>query len=154
MPPVGLADEDDPSGAQAPRQKLDSAGDSPGDPSGTDTGCHTGLLVRDIAGSIAMNEFDLIGDAEFYSTEFRLPGVQLAHVDADADDAVIACPGAQHLPRSAAEVENSGPRFQTQRRAEGGELFGCDRVVDAVSTLRDVEDPWNIQCRRPPSGCE
>jgi hypothetical protein len=74
-----------------------------------------------------------------------LLGEQLAHIDADADDAVIARPGAQHLPRTAAEVEHSGPRFQTQRRAESGELFGCDRVVDTVSTLSDVEDPWNIQ---------
>ena len=101
-----------------------------------------------------MDELDLIGDAEFFSTEFRLLGEQLAHVDAGADDAVIACPGAQHLPRTAAEVEHSGPRFQTQRRAESGELFGCDRVVDAVSTLSDVEDPWNIQCRKSPFGCE
>src|SRR5512136_3153477 len=123
LPPVGLADEDDPSGAQAPRQKLDSAGDSPADPGGADTGCHTDLLVRDIAGSIAMDELDLIGDAELFSTEFRLLGEQLAHVDADADDAVIACPGAQHLPRTAAEVEHSGPRFQAQRRAESSELL-------------------------------
>jgi hypothetical protein len=26
--------------------------------------------------------------------------------------------------------------------------------VDAVSTLGDVEDPWNIQCRKSPFGCE
>jgi hypothetical protein len=82
--------------------------------------------VRDIAGSIAMDEPDLIGDAEFYSTEFRLLDKQLAHVEAGADDAVIACPGTQHLPRTAAEVEHSGPPFQTQRRANSGELFGCD----------------------------
>ena len=126
----------------------------PGDPSGTDTSCHTDLLVRDIAGSIAMDELDLIGDAEFFSTEFRLLGEQLAHVDAGADDAVIACPGAQHLPRTAAEVEHSGPRFQTQRRAESGELFGCDRVVDAVSTLSDVEYPWYVHCEKFPFGCE
>src|SRR5512136_2473213 len=86
LPPEGFADEDDPSGAQAPRQKLDSAGDSPGDPSGADTGCHIDLLVRDIAGSIAMDKLDLIGDAEFFSTKFRLLGIQLAHVDAGADD--------------------------------------------------------------------
>src|SRR5512143_2637158 len=72
LPPVGLADEDDPSGAQAPRQKLDSAGDSPGDPGGADAGCHTDLLVRDVARGIAMDELDLIGDAEFFSAEFRL----------------------------------------------------------------------------------
>src|SRR5512138_3869234 len=119
-------------------------------PRGTDTSCHTGLLVRNIAGSIAMDELDLIGDAEFISTAFRLLGEQLAHVDADADDAVIACPGAQHLPRTAAEVEHSGPRFQTQRRAESGELYGCNRVMDAVSTLSYVEDSWDVQCRKFP----
>ena len=75
-------------------------------------------------------------------------GEQPAHVDAGADDAVIACPDAQHLPRTAAEVEHSGPRFQTQRRAESGELFGCDRVVDAVSTFSDVEYPWDVHCKR------
>src|SRR5512137_2809430 len=139
LPPVGLADEDDPSGAEALRQKLDSADDSPSDPCSTETGCHTGLVVRDVAGSIAMDELDLIGDAEFFSTEFCLLGEQLAHVDADADDSVIACPCAQHLPRTATEVEHSGPRFQTQRRAESGELFGCERVMDAVSTFGDVE---------------
>jgi hypothetical protein len=26
--------------------------------------------------------------------------------------------------------------------------------MDAVSTFGDVEDPWNIQCRKPPYGCE
>jgi hypothetical protein len=92
----------------------------------------------------------LIGDAEFFGTAFRLLGEQPAHVDAGADDAVIACPGAQHLPRTAAEVEHSGPRFQTQRRAERGELFGCDRVVDAVSTFSDVEDPWDVHCGKSP----
>jgi hypothetical protein len=26
--------------------------------------------------------------------------------------------------------------------------------MDAVSTFGDVEDPWNIQCRKSPCGCE
>jgi hypothetical protein len=26
--------------------------------------------------------------------------------------------------------------------------------MDAVSTFGDVEDPWNIQCRKSPFGCE
>jgi hypothetical protein len=26
--------------------------------------------------------------------------------------------------------------------------------MDAVSTFGDVEDPWNIQCRKSPHGCE
>jgi len=59
-----------PSGAQAMRQKLDHAGDSPADPGGTDAGCHIGLLVRDIAGSIAMDELDLIGDASSTARRF------------------------------------------------------------------------------------
>ena len=50
-----------------------------------------------VARSIAMDELDSISNAEFYSTVFRLFGEQLAHIDAGADDAVIACPGAQHL---------------------------------------------------------
>src|SRR5512143_3710503 len=154
LPPVRLADEDDPSGAEALRQKLDGADNASTDPRGTETGSHTDLLVRYEAGGIAMDERDLTGDTECFSAEFRLLGEQRAHVDAGADDSVIACPGAQHLPRTAAEVEHSGPRFQTQRRAESGELFGCERVMDAVSTFGDVEDPWNIQCRKSPFGCE
>ncbi len=77
--------------------EFDGAADAPADPRGADTGCHTGLLVRDVAGCITMDERDLIGHAEFCSAEFRLLGEQLAHVDAGADDAVIACPRAQHL---------------------------------------------------------
>src|SRR5690606_21377962 len=103
--------------------KLDGAGDSLADPRGADTGRHTGLLVRDVARGIAMDEPDAIGDAEFFGAEFRLLGEQPAHVDAGADDSVIACPGAQHLARTAAEVEHPGSPFQTQRRAERGELF-------------------------------
>ena len=101
-----------------------------------------------------MDELDLIGDSEFFSAEFRLLGEQLAQINAGADDSVIACSGAQHLPRTTAEVEHSGPRFQTQCRTESAELFGCERVMDAVSTFGDVEDPWNIQCRKSPYGCE
>ena len=101
-----------------------------------------------------MDELDLIGDAKFFSPEIRLLDVQLAHVDARADDAVITFTGAQPLPRTAAEVEDPGPRFQTQRSPESGELFGGDRIVDAVSTLRDVEEPSNIQWTKSPFGCE
>src|SRR5574340_522392 len=150
LPPEGLADEDDPSGAQAPRQKLDGAGDSPADPGGSDAGCHLDLIVGDVARSVAMDELDPIGDAEFFGTESCLLGEQLAHVDAGAGDAVIACPGTQHLPRTAAEVEHAGPRLHAQRRAESGELLGCDRVVDAVSGLGDVEYPWDVHRGRPP----
>jgi hypothetical protein len=94
-----------------------------------------------------VDELDSIGDIEFFSAEFRLLGEQLALVDAGATDSVIACPGAQHLARTAAEVEHTGPRFQAQRHAESGELFGCERVMDAVGTFRDVEDLWDVQCR-------
>ena len=92
--------------------------------------------------------------SEFFSADFRLLDEQLAHVDAGTDDAVITCPGAQHLTRTAAKIEHSGPRFQTQRRAESGELFGCERVVDAVSTFSDVEYPWNVHFGKSPYGCE
>ena len=91
-----------------------------------------------------MDELDMISDAEFFSTEFRLLGKQLAHVDAGADDAVVPCPSAQHLPRTAAEVNHSGAQFQTKRRAESGKLFRCERVVDAVFTLSYVEYPWYV----------
>ena len=96
-----------------------------------------------------MDELDSIGDSEFLSTAFRLLGEQLAHVDADADDSVIACPGAQHLARTAAEVEHTSPRFQAQRCAESGEIFWCERVMDAVSTFGNGEDTWDVQCRNP-----
>jgi len=26
--------------------------------------------------------------------------------------------------------------------------------MDAVSTFGDVEDPWNVHCRKSPYGCE
>ena len=55
--------------ATALRQKLDFADDSLSDPRGSEAGCHTGLVVRDEAGSIAMDERDLIGDTEI----FRFP---------------------------------------------------------------------------------
>jgi hypothetical protein len=65
-----------------------------------------------------MDEHNLIRDAEFFGAEPRLLGEQLAHVDAGACDAVIACPSARHLPGAAAQIEHSGPGFQTQRRGE------------------------------------
>jgi hypothetical protein len=101
-----------------------------------------------------MDEHDLIGDTEHLRAQFRLLGEQLARVDAGTDDPVIACPGAKHLPRPAAEVEHSGSRLQAQHIAESGELLGCERIVDAVSALADVDDPRNIQCRASPRGCE
>jgi len=152
LPPVGLADEDDPSGAQASLQKVDGAGDSPADPGGSDTGRHADLLVRDVPGGIAVDEPDPVGDAELQSAKFRLPGEQAAHVDTCAGDAVIPCPGAQHFPGTAAEVEHTGSRFHSQRRAKSGELFDGERIVDAVSAFSDVEYSRNVHCNNLPAG--
>ena len=41
---------------------------------------------------------NLLGNAQFFRTASRLFGELRAHVNAGAGDAVIACPGAQHLP--------------------------------------------------------
>ncbi|CAI9086448.1 hypothetical protein MFUM_310010 [Methylacidiphilum fumariolicum SolV] len=147
LPSVGFTDEDDPSGAQAPRQKLDYADRSSFDLRGADAGRHIDLLVGNVAGSIAMDKLDSIGDTELFSTALRLLVEQPAHVDAGADDVVVTRPSAQHFSRTAAEVEHPGLRFQAQRRIENGELLGCDRVVDTVSAFGDVEDPWNIHFR-------
>ena len=149
LTPVGFADEDDSVGVEALRQKLDGAGDSAADPCGADTGGHTALVVGDVSGRVAMNEFDFVGDAEFFSAVFCLPAEQLAHVDTDAGDSVIARPGAQHLARTAAEVEYTSPRFKAQHGAERGELFRRERVVNAVGAFGNVEDAWDIQCREP-----
>ena len=142
---MGLTDEDDPSGGQAPRQKHDSAGYSSCDPRGADTDGHIDLLVGDVARRIAMDEIDFIGDAEFFSAEFRLFGEQLAHVDAGAEDAVITCPevhstSPEPLPRSSTRA----PSCRRNASPRGAELFGCERVMDAVSPFGDVEDPWNV----------
>jgi len=51
-----------------------------------------------------MDERNSISNAEFYSSQFRLLGEQRAHVDASAGNAVIASPGAKHLPRTAAKI--------------------------------------------------
>lgn len=107
-------------------------------------------MIAKWAGGIAMDKLDPIGDAEFFGPEFCLLAEQLAHVYAGADDAVILCPGAQHLPRTAAEVEHPGSGFQAQRRAEGGELFGGDRVVDAVGTFSNVEYPGDVHGGKSP----
>lgn len=54
----------------------------------------------------------MVSNAEFFRTTFRLPGKQRAHVDASASDAVIACPSAQHFPRTAAKIKHAGTRLQ------------------------------------------
>ncbi|HOU81396.1 MAG TPA: hypothetical protein PLE57_09075, partial [Methanoregulaceae archaeon] len=60
----------------------------------------------------------------------------------------IACPGAQHLARPAAEVEHTSPRFQAQRCAESGEMFRGERVMDTVSAFGYGEDTGNIHCHK------
>ena len=93
-----------------------------------------------------VRDIDSIGYAEVFSAEFGLLGEQLALVDTGAADCVIAGPSAQHLARTAAEIEDTCPRFQTQRRAKSGELLGGEGIVDAVSTFGDGKDPWNVHC--------
>ena len=94
LQPIGLADEYNPSGAEALRQKFDGAGDSPSDPRGTETGCHTDLFIGYVSGSVAVDELDAVGDIEFFSATFRLLGEQLTHVDTGANDSKITCPSA------------------------------------------------------------
>ena len=65
LPPERLADEDDAAGTQALRQQFDGAGDAAGDPGGADAGGDIDLLVGDVAGGIAVDEANFIGDAEF-----------------------------------------------------------------------------------------
>lgn len=139
LPPVGLADEDDAAGAQALRQQRDGAGNAPGDPAGTDAGGYIDLLVSDMARRIAMDEADLTGHAQLHRTALGLRGEQGAHVDARADDAVVARPSAQHLARSTAQVKHPRPRRQTQRRTERGVFVRRERVVNAVGAFGDVE---------------
>jgi hypothetical protein len=154
LQPIGLADEYNPSGAEALRQKFDGADDSPADPRGAETGCHTDPFGGYVAGSVAVDELDVAGNAEFFSAALRLIGEQLAHVDTSANNSVIACPGAQHLARAAAEVEDAGPLFQAQCLAESSEFVARERVVDAMSTFCNVEDLWNVHCEISPYGCE
>ncbi len=96
-----------------------------------------------------MDEFDPVGDAEFLGALRRLPTEQPALVDADAPNPVVAGPGAQHLAGAAAEVQHPGLRFEPQRRAERGEFFRRERIVDAVGALSDVEDPWDVHSGKP-----
>ena len=55
---------------------------------------------------------------------------------------------------SMCRLTKSSPGARRERRAESGELFGCDRVVDAVSTLGNVEDPGDVHCGKSPCGRE
>lgn len=67
-----------------------------------------------------------------------------AHVDARADDVVVACSRTQHLPRTTAQVQHLRPRRQTQVRTERGVWVGRERVVNAVGAFGDVEDAGDV----------
>ena len=54
-----------------------------------------------------MNEMDAFADAEFLCAPRGLRGEERAHVDAGTGDTVITCPGAKHLSRAAAKIENA-----------------------------------------------
>src|SRR5690606_25526674 len=146
--PVRLANEDNSSWAEALGQKFNGAGDSPTDPCSADAGSDPGLFVSNIAGSVAVDELQSIGDPELFGTQFRLVGEQLAHVDTSAANPVVACPSAQHLARTAAEVQNMGCWFQTQRCAESGELVARERIMDTVLAFGDFKNPRNTQLRK------
>lgn len=97
-----------------------------------------------MARRVAMDEADLSGHAQLHRTALGLRGEQGAHVDARADDAVIARPSAQHLPRTAARIQHPPPRRQTQRRTERGVFVGREWVVNAVGAFGDVEDAGDV----------
>src|SRR5690606_12043812 len=145
---IRLANEDNPSRAEALGQKFNGAGDSPTDPCSADAGRDPGLFVCNITGSVIVDELQLLGGPELVGTQFRRLGEQLAHVDASAANPIVACPSAQHLARTAAEVQNMCCWFQTQRCAESGELVGCERIMDTVLAFGDAKNPRNIQLRK------
>ena len=126
------------------RRLYASSAMDPADPGGTDAGGHIDLFISDVARRIAMNEADLSGHAQLHRAALGLRSEQRAHVDARADDAVIACPSAQHLPRTAAQVKHPLPRRQTQRRTERGVFVGRERVVNAVGAFGDIEDAGDV----------
>ncbi len=90
--------------------------------------------------------FDRRVKLEFHGSQVTSDAGLLAYRDLEEALSLTRAQVHSISPRTAAEVEHSGPRFQTQRRAESGELFGCDRVVDAVSAFRDVEYSWDVHC--------
>ena len=89
-----VTDEDNPSGTEALRQKLDGADDSSADPRGTETRCYTDLFFGHIAGSVAVDELDPIGDPKLFSAQLRLLAEQLTYVDTGAANPVVARPSA------------------------------------------------------------
>ena len=85
------------------------AGDAVADPGGTDTSGEVDRLVRDVAGGVAVDEQDPVGDAEFGGAGLGLPGEDRADVHPGAGETQVACPGAQHLARAAGQVEHPCP---------------------------------------------
>jgi len=71
---------------------------------------------------------------------------------------VIEPTGALHTERSGYSAEHSSEMRASKtwpfRPAESRELFGCDRVLDAVSTLSDVECPRGVHCGKYLYGSE
>ena len=100
-----------------------------------------------------MHERDLSGHAQLHRTALGLRGEQGAHVDARADDAVIACPRTQHFTRTAAQVKHPRPRRQTQCRTERGVFIGRERVVNAVGAFGDVEYAGDVNWDNDFLGC-
>jgi len=82
---------------------------------------HTGLLVRDEAAAIAMDELDLIATPSF-SARVSLLGEQLASCRCRCRDSVIACP-VHSISPNRCEVEHSGS-FPDAAPRRGGELSG------------------------------
>jgi hypothetical protein len=78
----------------------------------------------------------------------------LAHIYAGADYPMLVRPSTKHLARTATEVKDTGPRCYAQSRAESSQILRRERVVDAMSTFGDVEDPWNVHGEISPYGCE
>ena len=54
-----------------------------------------------------MNKLNAFGNAQFLCAQFGLRSKERAHVDASAGNPVVTCPGAKHLSRAAAEIENA-----------------------------------------------
>ena len=58
---------------------------------------HAYLFVGNVAGCVAVDELDLVGNSEFLRTEFRLPGKEPTQINAEPGDFVVPRPGAQHF---------------------------------------------------------
>ncbi|GCM13520.1 hypothetical protein ExPCM15_04662 [Escherichia coli] len=91
-----------------------------------------------------MNKMYAFADAEFFRAASGLRGEERTHVDSSPRNAMIPGPGAEHLARAAAEVQNSGLWFHAQHATQRGVLLFGERVVDAVFAFTDGKNTWNI----------